>query len=247
MALPASITHDLEMPPTTNHLGQAIGDPVPDWTPRPRPPRTPMLGRMCRLEPLSADHHVAALHEANLLDVDGRGWTYLPYGPFASLGDYRTWVESIERLDDPVFHTIIDARSNEPVGVASYLRIEPAAGSIEVGHLCFSPRLQRTVASTEAMYLMMKRAFDELGYRRYEWKCDALNAPSRAAAERLGFVYEGTFRQAVVIKSRNRDTAWFSILDGEWPALRAAFEAWLDPANFDATGRQRTPLAARRA
>jgi len=235
------------MPPTTNHLGQPVGDPVPDWTPRPRPPRTTMLGRTCRLEPLDAARHAAALHDANLLDADGRGWTYLPYGPFASLADYRDWVTATASVDDPVFYAIVDATSAEPVGVASYLRIEPALGSIEVGHLRFSPRLQRTVAATEAMYLMMARAFDELGYRRYEWKCDALNAPSRAAAERLGFTFEGIFRQAVVVKGRNRDTAWFSILDREWPALRAAFEAWLAPANFDATGRQRTPLAARRA
>lgn len=202
-----------------------------------------MLGRTCRLEPLRAAQHAAALHEANLLDVDGRGWTYLPYGPFASLDDYAAWVASVETVEDPVFFAIVTDR---PVGVASYLRIDPAMGCIEVGHLRFSPRLQRTAAATEAMYLMMKRAFEELGYRRYEWKCDALNAPSRSAAERLGFTYEGTFRQAVVSKGRNRDSAWFSIVDSEWPAIRSAFEAWLDPANFDASGMQRRPLAARR-
>jgi len=235
------------MPPLTNPLGQPVGDPVPDWRPRPRPPRTPMVGRTCRLEPLDVERHAAALHAANLLDADGRGWTYLPYGPFASFDDYRAWMIATAGGDDPVFYAIVDPTTEQPIGVASYLRIEPAAGSIEVGHLRFSPRLQRTVASTEAMYLMMRRAFDELGYRRYEWKCDALNAPSRAAAERLGFTFEGIFRQAVVVKGRNRDTAWLSILDREWPALRAAFEAWLEPANFDATGRQRKPLAARRA
>jgi RimJ/RimL family protein N-acetyltransferase len=242
MALALEFAHHPAMPPTTNPLGQPIGDPVPGWTPRPRPPRTTMVGRTCRLEPLSAARHAADLHEANLLDADGRGWTYLPYGPFASLDDYRAWMASVERVEDPVFHTIVTDR---PVGVASYLRIDPAMGSIEVGHLRFSPRLQRTMAATEAMYLMMKRAFDELGYRRYEWKCDSLNAPSRAAAERFGFTYEGTFRQAIVMKGRNRDSAWFSIVDSEWPAIRDAFEAWLDPANFDAAGMQRRPLVAR--
>ena len=132
--------------------------------------------------------------------------------------------------------------SQRPVGVASYLRIEPAMGAIEVGHLSYAPALQRSAAATEAMYLMMRRAFDELGYRRYEWKCDSLNAPSRRAAERLGFRYEGTFRQMMVIKQRSRDTAWYSILDSEWPALRTAFERWLDPANFDASGAQRARL-----
>ena len=245
MALLPTFAHDPAMPPTTNHLGQPIGDPVPGWRPCPRPPRTPMMGRTCRLEPLSAARHAAALHEANLLDVDGRGWTYLPYGPFGSLDEYTAWMTSVESADDPVFYAIVDARIDQPVGIASYLRIDPAMGNIEVGHLRYSPRLQRTVAATEAMYLMMERAFEELGYRRYEWKCDALNAPSRAAAERLGFTYEGTFRQAIVMKGRNRDNAWFSILDSEWPALRRAFETWLDPANFDATGTQRRRLAAR--
>ena len=144
---------------------------------------------------------------------------------------------------DPLFHAIVPAGSGRAEGVASYLRIAPEAGSIEVGHINFSPRLMRTPAATEAMYLMMKRAFD-LGYRRYEWKCDALNAPSRAAARRLGLSYEGIFRQATVYKGRNRDTAWYAAIDSEWPALKAAFETWLDPANFDAEGRQRESLRA---
>jgi RimJ/RimL family protein N-acetyltransferase len=147
------------------------------------------------------------------------------------------------RQDDPLFFAIVDPSGN-PIGMASYLRIAPAAGSIEVGHIHYAPALQRTRASTEAMYLMMRRAFDELGYRRYEWKCDDLNAASLRAADRLGFVYEGTFRQHTVYKGRSRDTAWYSIIDKDWPAVRRVFEAWLDPENFDERGRQRTPLRA---
>ncbi len=201
-----------------------------------------MHGRLCRLESLDAAKHAAALHAAYAADRDGRNWTYLPYGPFASEVAYTAWVETVQSRDDPVFYAIIDLAKQQPIGVASYLRIDPAMGVIEVGHLSFAPALQRTPLSTEAMFLMMRRAFDELGYRRYEWKCDSLNAPSVAAAKRLGFRFEGTFRQAIVMKGRNRDTTWLSIIDGEWPARRGAFERWLDPANFDASGAQRRRL-----
>jgi RimJ/RimL family protein N-acetyltransferase len=226
----------------TNHLGQPIGLPVEDWRPPPRPPREPMRGRFCQLVPLDPAAHARDLFDANALDRDGRGWTYLPYGPFESFDAYLAWMHATCLRDDPLFFAIVDG-SEKAVGVAGYLRIEPAMGSIEVGHLRYSPLLQRKPAATEAMYLMMKRIFD-LGYRRYEWKCDALNAPSRAAALRLGFSFEGIFRQAWVLKGRNRDTAWFAAVDREWPKLAAAFERWLDPSNFDADGRQRTPLAA---
>jgi len=235
------------MPPPTNHLSQPIGAPVPDWTPRPRPPRTPMEGRLCLIEPLDAARHASALHEAHAADRDGRNWTYLPYGPFGSAAEYTIWVESVQAREDPLFYAILDQASGRPVGVASYLRIDPVMGVIEVGHLAYSPALQRTPAATEAMYLMMRRAFEELGYRRYEWKCDSFNAPSCRAAERLGFRYEGTFRQAVVMKGRNRDNAWYSILDGEWPGVKQALEGWLDPSNFDAAGRQRRRLDELRA
>src|SRR6185295_19695984 len=191
------------------------------------------------LEPLDLARHGAGLHNANLLDTEQRNWTYLPYGPFAGFDDYAGWLRSVAGQDDPQFHAIVERTTGEPVGVASYLRIDPAAGSIEVGHINYSPRLQRTVAATEAMYLMMRRAF-ELGYRRYEWKCNALNAPSRAAAQRLGFSFEGVFRQATVVKGRNRDTAWYAAIDREWPALRAAYEKWLDASNFDREGKQKT-------
>lgn len=229
-----------------NELGQPIGPPVPGWTVPPRPSHTVMAGRHCRLEPLDAAQHAAALHAANSLDREGRMWTYLHYGPFASLVEYRAWLDAREASEDPLFFAIVDRASGLAAGLASYLRIEPSNGSIEVGHLQFSPRLQRTTAATEAMYSMMKQVF-ELGYRRYEWKCDSLNAPSRRAAERLGFTFEGLFRQAVVYKGRSRDTAWYSIIDSEWPRLDAAFQRWLDPGNFDAEGRPRASLSSLRA
>ncbi len=173
-------------------------------------------------------------------------WTYLPYGPFATRADYHAWVATGSASADPLFFAIVDQATGRPAGVAAYLRIDPANGVIEIGHLAYSPALQRTTAATEAMYLMIRRVF-ELGYRRCEWKCNALNAPSRAAALRLGFTHEGTFRQAMVTKGRNRDTDWFSIIDAEWPARRAEFERWLSPDNFAADGRQLTPLGAARA
>jgi RimJ/RimL family protein N-acetyltransferase len=227
----------------TNALGQPIGVPVPGWTPPPVPGRDAMIGRYCRVEPIDPIRHGPDLHRANAADADGRMWTYLPYGPFADEADYGQWLQQAAAGADPFFHAIVDAASGRAVGVASYLRIDPAAGSIEVGHIAYSPLLQRSAAGTEAMFLMMRRAF-ELGYRRYEWKCDALNDASRGAAQRFGLSYEGIFRQARVTKGRNRDTAWYAAIDAEWPALRAAFETWLDPGNFTRDGRQRQPLRA---
>ncbi|MGD8279559.1 MAG: GNAT family protein [Gemmatimonadota bacterium] len=222
-----------------------VGEALPDWTPPHHPGREPMKGRYCRLEPLDAEQHATGLFEAFARDTEGTDWTYLPYGPFATEAALESWLAEMSRTDDPLFFTILDAEGR-PVGVASYLRIDPAVGSIEVGHIHYSPLLQRTRAATEAMYLMARRVFDELGYRRYEWKCDDLNAPSRAAAERLGFTYEGTFRKHRIYKGRNRDTAWYSITDSEWPAIRQAMEAWLDPSNFDESAKQRTRLEARK-
>jgi RimJ/RimL family protein N-acetyltransferase len=226
-----------------NSFGQPIGPALPGWRPPPRPARTVLEGRFCRVEPLDLERHARQLHEANSLDPEGRMWTYLFSGPFASFEEYHAWLEPRPAGEDPLFFAFVDAARGQAVGLGSYLRIEPAHGSVEVGHLQFSPLLQRSPAATEAMYLMMRNAF-ELGYRRYEWKCDALNAASRRAAERLGFKFEGIFRQAIVYKGRSRDTAWFSVIDTEWPALDAAFRAWLDPANFDAEGLQRRKLAA---
>jgi RimJ/RimL family protein N-acetyltransferase len=226
----------------TNHLNQPVGPVVPDWKPPQSPAREMMEGRYCRLEPLDPERHAEALFAANALDAEGRNWTYLPYGPFESLESYRAWLQQNCRGSDLLFFAIVDPESGAAMGVAAYMRVNPDCGSIEVGHLNYSPRLQRTPAATEAMYLMMARAF-ELGYRRYEWKCNALNAPSRAAAQRLGFSFEGIHRQAMIAKGRNRDTAWYAAIDKEWPALKAAFLRWLDPSNFDARGRQRMRLS----
>ena len=228
--------------PHLNHLGQPIGFPLPDWRPPPRPPRIPMAGGYCRVEPLEPDRHALELHTANALDADHRNWTYLTAGPFGSFDAYLQWFKSSCLGDDPLFHAIIDLETGKAAGVASFMRIDPGNGAIEVGNINFSPLLQRKRAATEAMYLMMKRAF-ELGYRRYEWKCDALNAPSRAAAQRLGFSYEGIFRQAVVYKGRNRDTAWYAMIDSVWPQLQQAYTRWLAPNNFDPQGKQRLHLS----
>jgi RimJ/RimL family protein N-acetyltransferase len=228
-----------------NAFGQPVGVPLPGWTRRPLPPKTTMQGRFCRLEPLDAARHAAGLQEA-FAEAPLSSWTYLPdyMGPHRTLAEWTAWLEIAAASADPWWHAIVDMRTGHVVGVAAYLRMDVASGSIEVGGLLFSPQLQRKPAATEAMYLMMRRAFDELGYRRYEWKCDCLNAPSRAAALRLGFSYEGIFRQHMVYRGRSRDSAWFSMLDSEWPRLRGKFERWLSPDNFDADGRQKASLSA---
>jgi RimJ/RimL family protein N-acetyltransferase len=194
-----------------NSLGQPIGLPVSPWQPPKVPSREPMAGRFCRVEALSVERHARELYEANSLDTEQRNWTYMTYGPLESWEEYCDWVRASEGSSDPLFFAIIDKSSGRAVGVASYLRIDPRHGSIEVGHLMFSPLLQGKPAATEAMYLLMERAF-ELGYRRYEWKCNSLNEPSRRAALRLGLSYEGLFRQAAVVKGRNRDTAWYAAI-----------------------------------
>ncbi len=222
-----------------NHLGQPIGFHIDNWKVPLMPSKDPMSGRYCRLEALDPDSHAQDLFAANAHDPEGRNWTYLFQEPFANLEDYKKWIGDSCLSTDPLYYAIID--SNKAVGIASYLRITPAAGSIEVGSINFSPLLQKTPAATEAMYLMMKRAF-EMGYRRYEWKCDALNQPSRNAAQRLGFSYEGIFRQALVYKNRNRDTAWYAVIDKEWPVLEQAFLTWLDPDNFT-EGKQKLRLS----
>ncbi|WP_292270394.1 GNAT family protein [Marivita sp.] len=224
-----------------NALGQPVGLPLADTSPRQVPPRTAMVGRYCSVVPLSMDH-ADDLYTAFRADTEDRIWTYLPNGPYHDPAEFRAWVDEAIQKDDPLMHAIlVDGKA---LGHASYLRITPASASIEVGFINLSPALQRTRAATEFQFLMMRRAFDDLGYRRYEWKCDALNAPSRKAAERLGFTYEGTFRQATHYKGRNRDTAWFSIIDNEWPGLKQRFERWLAPENFDDTGTQKRGLSA---
>lgn len=225
-----------------NAWGQEIGEPVPDWRPPLRPGAASLGGRFCAVERLDAERHGPALFCANEEDREGRMWTYLPHGPFPDYAAYHTWLTQAQKSADPWFYAIVDTVSQKAVGLASYLRIAPEAGSLEIGALVFSPLLQRTPAATEAMVLMMAHAF-ALGYRRYEWKCDALNAASRRAALRLGFCYEGTFRKAAVIKGRNRDTAWYSVTDDEWPTLRALYARWLAPSNFEDDGRQRERLS----
>jgi RimJ/RimL family protein N-acetyltransferase len=232
----------MELEPARNEWGQPIGWVVEGWEPRPAPVAVTIPGRYCRLEPLDLARHADDLYGAYAAD-DGRMWTYLPYGPFESPEDYDDQMRVFASDMSMVVFAVVDAASQRAGGVAAYQRAAPEHGSVEVGHVALSPRLQRTVAATEAMALMMGHVFNGLGYRRYEWKCDALNLPSRQAAKRLGFTYEGTFRQAVVVRGRNRDTAWFSVTDGDWRRLEPAFAAWLSPANFDALGQQRQSLS----
>lgn len=224
-----------------NELGQAIGFPLPDWRAPDFPTPRPLEGRYCRVEPLDVARHAADLWAAQALDARGERWTYLFVGPFATREEFQRWLQEVQASRDPQYYAIVvDGRA---VGVAAYMRIEPRHGVIEIGGIYYSPRLARTRAATEAMYLFMAQAF-ELGYRRYEWKCDSCNQPSRAAATRLGFTYEGTFRQAIVYKGRNRDTSWFAITDADWRGgLRAAYLQWLAPENFDAVGAPRARLS----
>lgn len=214
------------------------------WTSRPLPPRTVMDGRYARLEPFSVEAHAGDLHAAFAEDTENDLWRFRGVGPFADEATFSDFAARTMTGDDPLFFAIIDKASGMAVGSASFMRITPEHGVIEVGTISFSPRLKRTRVATEAMYLMAARAFDELGYRRYEWKCDNGNEPSKRAAARLGFTFEGLFRQHMMVGGKNRDTAWFAMLDCEWPARKAALERWLDPANFDADGRQRTRLSA---
>lgn len=222
-------------------MTKRFGEPVADWTAARKPEAMPLAGRYVRLERLDEDAHAASLHAAN--GADDAIWDYLPYGPFATAEAYGNWVRDVSGLEDPFFFAIRDLdRESAPAGVASFLRITPDVGTIEIGHINLSPALQGRRAATEALSLMIGWAFDA-GYRRVEWKCDSFNLPSRRAAARLGFSYEGTFRQATITKGRNRDTAWFAIIDKDWPAIRAAHAAWLDPGNFSPDGRQKTRLS----
>ncbi|WP_238365085.1 GNAT family N-acetyltransferase [Mesobacterium pallidum] len=216
-------------------MANPLGPPVDDWTPPALPSGPIGPGRYAALEPLDAERHAALLYRA--WDGVDALWDYMPVGPFGSAAQYHRWVRQAEADPATRFFAIRDLETGQTAGVASYLRMDPANGSIEVGNICFGPVLQRTRAATEAMVLMMQWAF-EAGYRRYEWKCNALNRPSRAAAQRLGFSYEGTFRQHMVVKGLNRDTAWFSVIDREWPALKQAYDVWLSPTNFTDGGRQ---------
>ena len=220
-----------------------LGEEIAGWFSPERPTAGIILkGEHVLIEPLTADCHSKDLFEAYSEDANQTIWDYLPYGPFNSELSYASWITKYAAEEDPFFLAIKDLKSNRYVGVASYLRINPEHGTIEVGHLNFSPSLQSTTGATEAMYLMMKWVFTQ-GYRRYEWKCDSLNQRSRQAAQRFGFSYEGVFRQAAIVKGRNRDTAWFSIIDKDWPLLKKTYESWLNANNFDMRGRQRQSLS----
>ncbi len=222
-----------------NPIGVPLGEVQKPEVPN---PAKTLSGQYCYLEALDANTHAKDLFEVYALDVDGLLWTYMPQGPFHSVSEYENWVKGVEHKSDPFFYAIVDSKTKKAVGVASYLRIDPNSSSIEVGYITFSPAIQQKPIGTEAMYLMMKNVFD-LGYRRYEWKCNALNAPSITAAMRLGMSFEGLFRQATMVKGHNRDTAWFAILDRDWPAAKEAFETWLNPANFDQQGLQKVSLS----
>jgi RimJ/RimL family protein N-acetyltransferase len=215
-----------------------------DTEPANRPQRTRLEGHTVSIVPLDPNAHGDALFAGAGGEPNEALWQYLFEGPFLTRAAFDSHLEQKASSEDPLFFAILDKPSGEAAGYAAYMRIEPAHRVIEVGSILFTPRLQRTVAATEAMYLMARHVFEDLGYRRYEWKCNALNAPSRRAALRLGFTYEGIFRQHMIIKGRNRDTAWFSMLDSEWPKRKATFERWLDASNFDARGQQRISLSA---
>jgi len=210
------------------------------WSPARTPARAPLEGETVKLEPVDPARHAGELFTAS--EGAPSLWDHLAYGPFEDQEVFASWLEERAASNDPLFYAIIERASGQAQGMASYMRIVPEHGVIEIGHIWFAPVLQHTRQATEAIYLLASHAFDHLGYRRLEWKCDSLNEPSRRAAERFGFVFEGVFRQHMVVKGRNRDTAWFSIVDGEWPAVRAGFEAWLSPQNFDEEGYQRKSL-----
>ena len=226
----------------TNQLNFPVGESISNWTNRQLPPHTAMIGKYCLVDKLNIEKHSEKLFNAFVKDNSNKDWVYLPYGPFKSKEKFFEWLQMYCMSNDPLFHTIIDKTNNKPIGMASYLRINPKDGVIEVGHIHYSPLMQRQLIGTEAMYLMMKRVFDELGYRRYEWKCDSLNKRSCESALRFGFKFEGIFKQLTIYKGRNRDTAWFAIIDKDWPRVKQNYERWLDESNFNDDGRQKLSL-----
>ena len=221
-----------------NSFEQPIGFPVPDWKECQMPQRSMISGNWCRVEGLDAEKHTKDLFNAFFYKNDDSDWTYLRYGPFDNIDEFECWMKQASTGIDPVLFAIIDLKTEKATGICAYLRIQPLVGVIELGNIHFSPLLQKTTIATEAMYLMLCRVFDELCYRRCEWKCDSLNAASRNTALRLGFTFEGIFRQALVYKNRNRDTAWYSVIDIKWPILKYSFEKWLSPENFNSQGDQ---------
>lgn len=224
-----------------NELNQPVGEPLPNWEPRPHPQRITLQGRLCRLEPLTLDH-AEALFNAYQLFPDAGHWTWMLRGPDKTVEEHKAWIQSVLTVNDPINYAVIDNKTNQPVGSIALMRIDANNGVMEVGHVHYSPLLAKTIIATEAQWLLMNYAFETLGYRRYEWKCNACNEPSRRAALRLGFQYEGRFRQAIVTKGHNRDTDWFSIIDKEWPDVNKALQKWLSADNFDQDGKQKQSL-----
>jgi len=225
-----------------NEFQQPIGEPVENWQGVQAPTKTKIHGQYCRLEPMSVAAHSQELFDALSQAEDARDWTYLPSGPFRDLAEYQRYLARLETLNDPLHYAIVDLHTQQAVGSIALMRIDTQQGVIEIGHVTYSPKLKRTRVATEAVSLLLQYTLGELGYRRVEWKCNALNHPSRAAALRLGFTYEGLFRQALVARGHNRDTTWFSIIDSEFPALQRAYQQWLAPENFDHEGQQRQKL-----
>lgn len=225
------------MTTTDRPVGPAI-----DWRPATPPDGRVLSGTHARIEPVDPARHAADLFDGARADAEGLMWTYLAYGPFSDLEGFRAWLTARAADRDPLFCVIADVETGRARGMASLMRMAPAMGVIEIGNIWFTPAIQRTRLATEAIYLMMAHVFNDLGYRRFEWKCDSFNAASRRAAQRFGFTYEGIFRQHMVIKGRNRDTAWFAMLDGDWPRIKGNFQRWLSADNFDAEGRQRVSL-----
>ena len=231
----------MQVTEATEPGNQSVGAPV-DARPARRPERVTLAGRIVTLVPLDPDRHADALFAAANGGERDRVWTYLADGPYDDAGAFKASLAAKAKSEDPLFFAVVDNASGAAVGYQTLMRIDVVNRVIEVGNVLYTPLLQRTVGATEAQYLFAAYVFDTLGYRRYEWKCNDLNAPSKRAALRLGFAFEGVFRQHMIVKGRNRDTAWFSMLDSEWPARRAAFERWLSPENFDSSGRQRVSL-----
>jgi len=227
----------------TNALGQPIGDALPDgWSPPPRPVRLSLEGRWAHVVPLNASAHGSQLFDALQNDTTGAGWTYMTHGPYSSLESFMAWLQKAETDQGSMFFAYLNAKTRRAIGFGAFQRITPAAATIEIGGILMSPLMQRTPMSTEAMFLKAAYVFS-LGYRRLEWKCDALNAPSNAAAKRLGFSFEGIFRKAMHYKGRSRDTAWYAIIDEDWPRIEQAHKAWLSPENFEHDGTQKQRLA----
>lgn len=230
-----------ERPATAESGRSTIRQDLDGWTARQRPGRVTLAGRYVRLEPLDPARHGDDLFAVRADDPEA--WRYMPDGPYPTRAAFQDWLDVKSALEDQIYHAVVEVETGRAEGRVSFMRMDPRNGVIETGAILFGPRLARTRGATEAIYLQARHVFDDLGYRRLEWKCDAENEPSRRAALRFGFVFEGIFRQHMVMKGRNRDTAWFAMLDRDWPARRAAFEAWLDPANFDAAGRQVRPFS----